>query len=273
MKRIPEQAAASRSSSQRSWPRGSPMQPRPAGAPSAAVPGRRERPGRAGPASRRRPPSPTGPALLRPPRRLPAQQLSSCPGSPHPRGRALAGPGGGRVAPPPPARRAARAPPALSSFPGTWAAGTCASRGLARALSGRGQGQERAGRGGWRGGRGAGRRRHLPGGPRTPGSRPAPAASGRLTWGKPRRARSPSEGPSGPVGLALAPGPRPEVREKGRAGEDGGADPGWAVVGTGGRAPTGVGWVAVPGRQDPQSRYIPFPNPGQPGALGSRETA
>lgn len=101
LKRIPEQAAASRSSSQRSWPRGSPMQPWPAGAPSAAVPGGGERPGWAGPASQRRPPCPPhpGPALLQPPRRLPALPLPSCPDSQHPRGPRWRVPGAG-VSPP-----------------------------------------------------------------------------------------------------------------------------------------------------------------------------
>lgn len=233
MKRIPEQAAASRSSSQRSWLRGSPMQPRPAGAPSAAVPGRRERPGRAGPASRRRPPSPTGPALLQPPRRLPAQQLSSCPGSPHPRGGALAGPGGGRVAPSPTRSRSRSRPSGAVLVPRHLGCGHLREPGFGPGVVPPRSRAGARGPGGWRAGRGAGRRRHLPGGPRTAGSRPAPAASGRLTRGKPRRGRSPSEGPSGPVGPALAPGPRPEVREKGRAGEDGGADPGSAVEGTG----------------------------------------
>lgn len=64
------------------------MQPSPAGAPSAAVPGGGERPGRAGRDSGRRPPSPTSPAPLPAPAAPPA-----------PARRTL---GGGRVAPPPP---------------------------------------------------------------------------------------------------------------------------------------------------------------------------
>ena len=56
--RIPEQTTANRSSSQKSGLRESPMQPRPAGVPSAAVPGGGERPGCAGPDSRSRLPGP-----------------------------------------------------------------------------------------------------------------------------------------------------------------------------------------------------------------------
>lgn len=179
LKRIPEQAAASRSSSQRSWPRGSPMQPWPAGAPSAAVPGGGERPGWAGPASQRRPPCPPPPRPCPPPAPAapPRPAAPLLPGLAAPSGAALAGPGGGRVAPrladqPAPLRRCRlpRARARRAPVAGVWA-GRCSPGG---------QGQARTDRGAWRGGRGAGRRRHLPGGPRSARSPPAPGALGRM---------------------------------------------------------------------------------------------
>lgn len=170
MKRTPEQAAVSRSSRQKSGPRGSPMQPRrraprllqseaegtgpgePAGLPEAAAR-----------------PSPAVPSLTPPPPAPPRPGLAA--GS---RSTIGWGPGGGSVAPP----RAARAPQALSAVPrhlDSWhppghsrlrpASGSC-EPGAGPALSPYGPGKAQAirGRGG---GGGAGTCLHLPWEPRT----------------------------------------------------------------------------------------------------------
>lgn len=155
--KIPEQAAVSRSSSQKSGPRGSPMQPRPAGVRSAAVPGGGERPGWPG--------RTTGvgrPRGASPPRR----SLSACAGPPA----AAAAPSGAarrvseaRVRP-----RRSELPAPLCRCPLPEGLGRRAlppapspgrrEPGLGRALSGAVKGgRARA----VRGLRGAGRRRHL----------------------------------------------------------------------------------------------------------------
>lgn len=118
---MPEQAATSRSGSQRRRPRGRPMQAdTAAGAPSAALPGAGDRPWRAGPTWRQAAALPL-PALPSPGPAAPPRPAT--PPSPQPGHRKPTHNCGPRVAAQkatvsPPAPGAARAPPALPLCPG-----------------------------------------------------------------------------------------------------------------------------------------------------------